>query len=508
MPNDVQTRAGDPGYASRTIKISTLYVQGLVNVGDQFYVYRTSEDGSTIIKSPITISLIDADGFASFASGGLYSRPQSSIFVSKFDVDILRVEDLDSANTLWNESKFYIEGNIIAPGYNITPDGDYTMRFLQVRKNNVGVKSRGESIVPMINGDKVSSVLHNGKYIYQETKAGDICVYDSLRQYISVVPKSKYNQEKYPTSTYKPVGVVVVPNSHTEDGTSKVCALSQFSGKPSIYMETTKFPYMNDNLLIRKLYSPGINTISSIDIPSPEQYTINGTYILNPDDIRNAMRVPYQYSEVHERFVIQQGFKVVRYGNYMYVYYENNLNILSLCPCPYNTDGGRNDIYWTKNIDPSKPLSPDGSSEPSQDAVTNLFYSMDGRHYTDVYMNMLIQEYGTDWMKDDYSGEALDIYGDIIETYKYSPEGTNKGDWYIPGAGEMGYVYAKIEDVNSSIQMLGGQIFDYLDHREYVSSNAYDSMRCILSSWSSEVFEDNDGFMTGIFYTVPFLSVK
>lgn len=508
MPSEINTRAGQPGYAVRSIKVSTAYVPGLVNEGDTFYIYHIAEGNGSVIKDLFTIQQIDSDGFVSIESPAISTYPETVIFVSKIDVGEITVDELYAANTMWDESKFNIDRNIIATGYNFTSDGDYAMRFLQVKQNKIGVKNSGKSITPMIDGGKTFAILHNGKYIWHETKAGDICVYDSAKQSIQIVSKSKYNQDSYPTSTYKPIGVVVVPNSHTEDGTSKVCALSQFSGKVSTYMFATKFPYMDDNLFIKKLYAPGVNTLSSVDIPSPEQYTINGAYIFNPSVIRNAMRVPYQYSETHEQFAIQEGFGVVRYGDYMYVYYSENLNATCLIPCPYNANGGKNSIYWTKNIDPSKPLSPDGSEELSQDAVKNLFYSMDGRHYTDAYINMLIQEYGTDWMKGDYSGEALDVYGDIIETYKYSTDGTNKGDWYIPGAGEMGYVYAKIEDINNSIQMLGGQIFNYSDHRDYASSNAWDSMRCILSSWSGEVFEDGDGFAQGMYYTVPFLSVK
>ena len=262
----------------------------------------------------------------------------------------------------------------------------------------------------------------------EESIAADICLVDNDTLDKLIVSGDDYDINIFPLNQYTPIGVVVVPASHTDDGTARVMSLAAMNyntpdvgstdGHPYIYWGGYSFDV--PDLDYKVMYPCIAEDLRSI---SGEQqiigwYDFGSTSEYLPSDEYTIYSNPYDEGTYYRTGTTTSTYKAM--------------------PSPYLTGGAKNEIYHdTSN-------------------TGNALADMDGKGNTE---KILAVDNGssTDWQT------ALTITNaDRTETihpaaqccWRYHTVGTNKGDWYLPSAGELGYLAARWKAINNSIDKL------------------------------------------------------
>ena len=257
----------------------------------------------------------------------------------------------------------------------------------------------------------------------EESIAADICLVENntLEKYI--VETNNYDINIFTPEQYTPIGVVVVPASHTDDGTARVMSLAAMD-------------YNNPD---------NGNTNGHINI-------CWGGHEYNVPELPNLMQVPYIANRIDTITAETQtllGFYGTIYECRMcsdyYTEYQNPYDTKSYyggysvgdyaIPSPYLEDGSKNPIYHdTSN-------------------TGNILADMNGKDNTDKILAVDNSD-STDWKTGvtiSNSGYTETIHPAAQCCWRYHTVGTNQGDWYLPSAGELGYLAARWKAINTSI---------------------------------------------------------
>ena len=322
-----------------------------------------------------------------------------------------------------------------------------------------------------MNGVQLSRVMYNGKHVWPEpmnvvevqlsdTVAGDVCAYDgSNKRFFRFVDSGATDNIK----NYTPIGVVVVPASHTDDGSARVMSLAvmdynnpdegNISKNVSIYYGGVGYdistlpnldqaPYIADSVSVL----PGSQTlvgfeyISYPNLPSDYYVGTSNSYP-NPFDTKTS------------------------WGN------SSNDSTNLAGPSPYLEDGTKNEIYH------------------STANTGNVLADMNGKANTE---KILAVDNGgsTDWQT-----ASTITNTDITETihpavqccWRFHTTGTTQGDWYLPSGGELGYLAARWKVINASISK--------------VASFGFSALSLSVSNLNSSTESSTDGYITLSFYS-------
>ena len=260
--------------------------------------------------------------------------------------------------------------------------------------------------------------------------AGGIVLWDSENERKLVV--DDYNTSTYPISRYTPIGVVVIPSSHMDDGRARMMALKWMScDDPE-----------NGSLTYQEMVWGSATDLTGLT---------------------NFTEVPIIESATNQTIsgVVNNGYLSSDYSGYTDT---------------SNPQDPGTDWYYSKYLIAS-PYAADGTPNPNYRAtsysggtINNVLSYFDGRHQTDVILAARgTKDYGS-WKPDRQTpadfppASCCDMYHTV---------GTSQGDWYLPSCAELGYVVARLGIINDAITKVNG--IQDLPPRSAWSSSEYSS---------------------------------
>lgn len=250
----------------------------------------------------------------------------------------------------------------------------------------------------------------------KESEAGDICVYDVNKGSLAIIKSAEWSASAYPIATYVPVGIVVVPASHNHYADLK-CAIMSLNHMNCNTPQTggnCQFIYWGEETDISSLLNldktPYVGSNGNVG-----ENVIGETgesYLPIDDPTVNTVNNPYDNKT-----------------NYKF-------NDEKYSPSPYNNDG-------TFNTEYSRITSPSSTA--------NCLADFDGYNNTKKILEVRGERDYNSWKPNestpsDYpAASCCDMYYTV---------GTNQGDWYLPSAGELGYLAVRSRTINDSINKL------------------------------------------------------
>lgn len=265
-------------------------------------------------------------------------------------------------------------------------------------------------------------------------EAGDIIVYHEENGVKSVkIMKPEVFEEN--NGYWTAEAIVVVPASHTDDGTVRAMALTEFDamfGKDTaINLDRVDRP----NALL---------TFSSI-----QGQTAEYTYGISAE-------IGNMPSDVYASSYVQNPFD-------METYYKENFNN-GVVSSPYNNDGTRNEAYHSLGDFSSFDENPLKFMDGAKNTFGILTY-LDQNHLADtLYANEI-----TNAQTKTVGGETLNLFPAAMMCARYSSAlkpcsyDSNKSvsdniatmPWYLPTLGEMGYLVARLNRINYALAKIG-----------------------------------------------------
>lgn len=281
------------------------------------------------------------------------------------------------------------------------------------------ILKNGNKLTPAIGSAGLLKIMMNGSQLWpeiskeiplSETTAGDILLWD--KKGLRKLFVSSDSLSSYPSDSYTPIGIVVIPASHDVygDGSCGVMSLKEMnydspdSGSTS-YQDIYWGGYGDDISLPNLNQIPTGNT--SNGIPTGQNY-----YAYLPSDKFSGTQCAHDTD--------------VSYNNTSYI----------PIPSPYLTDGSRNPGYY-------QTTSPSSSN--------NALADFDGIGNSQVLWDLATLQ--SDWKTASSITNNSDsgYYPAACCCWRYHTEGTSQGDWYLPACGELGYIMPPFNKINDAI---------------------------------------------------------
>ena len=248
-------------------------------------------------------------------------------------------------------------------------------------------------------------------------------MYNKVTSKKVAVKQSDLNITDYPADTFTPIGVVVIPASHDVYGTGECGVMSlnalncdtPDTGGDNQRMYWGKFgfdiPELPD-LYYVPVISSALTNNEFIDV-SNENYMPSTQFTSNKPAVGNGMDT-------------LAGYK----GSTPYA------------PSPYLEDGSRNPSYYSTDTSINAGLS------------ANCLSDFNGKENTEIILSYATAQ--SDWktatsITNNYS---TGYYTAACCSWRYHTEGTNQGDWYLPGMGELGYMMVRFQEIQNALSLI------------------------------------------------------
>ena len=267
-------------------------------------------------------------------------------------------------------------------------------QFFQKKKKKKQTLERPCIISEDFRNSPIFYYKYRNLYTSDKTLAqpGDIvCLpqYGTTRLYIGL---DRYKANK---SAYLPIAIVVVPASHTENGTVRCMSL--------VPMDKNT-PEEGGNMYSKCAYGNGDIGVSYASVVANAGGTTTISYL---EEAQFASDIIYNASR--------------RSTTDEYVAYDN-WGGDNRIPSPYNIAGGKNPLYFD-----------------TQSCTSD----MDGKGNTQRMLD-LATESGFDWSGTIPTNvDTANCFQAAFCCNRYHTDGTNAGDWYFPSIGELGYLRAR-----------------------------------------------------------------
>lgn len=306
----------------------------------------------------------------------------------------------------------------------------------------------GKKLTPAKGSAGLLKIMMNGSQIWPEiqneiplsdTKAGDVLLWDKTSARKLFV--SSDSLSSYPSDSYTPIGIVVIPASHDVygDGSCGVMSLKPMNcSTPSTGGTSDQSMYWGE-------YGTDISSLTNYNVvchigdngnpQSTIQGTTNMAYL--PSDKFDTVQCPHDTDAYYN-------------GNSYYI------------PSPYLTNGERNPLYYQ-------------TTSPS--SANNAMSDFDGIGNTEKIITQRGTKDYNSW-KPTYNSQT--DYPAASCCDMFYTEGTSQGDWYLPACGELGYIMTPFNKINDAIGKMrtayGSSVGIKLDINDgYWSSTEYSS---------------------------------
>lgn len=226
---------------------------------------------------------------------------------------------------------------------------------------------------------------------------------------------------------YEPVGIVVIPTSHDVYGTGEcgVMALRAASLQtPDTGTTSNESMYWGSKTYI----IPELNTFNEY----PRYGTMNSDLPSNTiDGVSKYGYIPTQNSAMSIKCQCSHDPQTS--------YYNVNDIIFGYLPSPYLADGTRNPDYY--KID-----------NPSSSA--NALSDFNGKENTRILCENATAQ--IDWKTTTLIANSNNegYYPAACACWRFNPGFTRPSNWYLPAIGEMGYIAARYDLINTTINKL------------------------------------------------------
>ena len=301
------------------------------------------------------------------------------------------------------------------------------------------ISAQETAVFPRVSSSESEEDLrYSFKFKDDNFVAGDIVVWDGNQKRV-VAQEGFFLSDKY-----TPIGVVVIPASHMDDGRARMMATRWMScddpengsltyktmvwGTDTDLTGLTNFTQVP---VIARYDDDGQGGVTTLTDPqaiyTAQTYAFlpsnnpSWTGETNPEDPGTRWRSSGTYWRENE-----SGETVVDANNFY-------------APSPYAADGTPNPLY--------RATSYSGGS------INNALSYFDGRHQSDVILEARGEkEYGS-W-KPTYDAPA--DFPAVSVCDMYHTVGTSQGDWYLPSQAELGYIVARLNDINNAMTKVNG----------------------------------------------------
>lgn len=261
-----------------------------------------------------------------------------------------------------------------------------------------------------------------GKYlegtITEDYQVGNIVLYDKQAGNKIVIDITKPTTV-FDSNRYLPLAVIMIPKSHNVYGTGKTAAISLVNmscKSPNKGIDSVETMQVGSNSM-----TTSYTSVASIGY-HPNQDLNTTTAITN--DISLPLEGISMNSKRNICLTDEKCIYTARTGYPEYYY---------AAPSPYLNDGSRNPIYYK---------------------ARQVFTDFSG-----IDNSVLLQNYATtqsNWRENVTITSSSDTgYSPpACCCWRFCPEGTNQGDWYLPSAGELGYFLVRQKTIEDSIQYI------------------------------------------------------
>ena len=255
-------------------------------------------------------------------------------------------------------------------------------------------------------------------------EVGDVMIWDNVRNKKVFIKPDDLNVNDYPSERFTPIGVVAIPSSHDVYGNGECGVISlKFMdySNPDNGSVNTKTMYWGG----RGKDISELNTLTQIPLISTA---------LTSNEITGVTYAGYLPSTKFTSNKPAAGNGLDTLAGYS--------GKTSYAPSPYLEGSSRNPSYYTTDTTKYPGLS------------ANCFSDFNGKSNTEIILNYATKQ--TDWRTASAitHSSSAGYYPAACCAWRYHTPGTNQGDWYLPSAGEMGYVIVRLNEINSSINKI------------------------------------------------------
>ena len=271
----------------------------------------------------------------------------------------------------------------------------------------------------------------------EEANYADICFVNNDTLEKVIVSADKID-DSFPTEDYTPIGIVAVPSSHTDNQRPRIMSIVHMNCD-TLESGSTEIQFMDwgetntaVNELAQKQGYPYIGT-SNTSVTTNASVQFTTSYFFLPSDANGENGI--------ENFIYENPSN----SNEHFYYNVSGDRVFYMCS-PYKEDGSKDTRYFDTSNTGNVLADFDGKS--NTDKIISYRGSKDYSTWKPTYNN------GADYP----AASCCDMFYTV---------GTNQGDWYLPSAGEMGYVMVRKKSINNSLKELNKKWYYLVSEFDY-----------------------------------------